>query len=105
MLDEPNANLDSEGEAALLQAIRDAKARGAIVIMIAHRAGALAVCDKVLLLQGRAATGVRSARRGAAQVGAAAVQPGFQPAAQPAAASSMTASLKIVGDTAPGGKR
>jgi PrtD family type I secretion system ABC transporter len=51
VLDEPNANLDGEGEAALLQAIRDASARGAIVILIAHRAGMLAVCEKVLVLR------------------------------------------------------
>jgi ABC-type protease/lipase transport system fused ATPase/permease subunit len=50
VLDEPNANLDGDGEAALLQAIRDAKSRGAIVILIAHRAGLLSVCDKVLVL-------------------------------------------------------
>jgi ATP-binding cassette subfamily C protein len=50
VLDEPNANLDGDGEGALLQAIRDAKARGAIVILIAHRAGLLSVCDKVLVL-------------------------------------------------------
>jgi PrtD family type I secretion system ABC transporter len=50
VLDEPNANLDGDGEAALLQAIRDAKARGDIVILIAHRAAMLAVCDKVLVL-------------------------------------------------------
>jgi PrtD family type I secretion system ABC transporter len=51
VLDEPNASLDGEGEAALLQAIRDAKARGAIVILIAHRSGMLSVCDKVLVLR------------------------------------------------------
>jgi ATP-binding cassette subfamily C protein len=50
LLDEPNANLDGDGESALLQAIRDAKARGAIVILIAHRAAMLAVCDKLLVL-------------------------------------------------------
>ena len=50
VLDEPNANLDGDGEGALLQAIRDAKARGAIVILIAHRAGLLSVCDKLLVL-------------------------------------------------------
>jgi ATP-binding cassette subfamily C protein len=51
VLDEPNANLDGEGEAALLRAIGDAKARGAIVILIAHRTAMLAVCDKVLVLR------------------------------------------------------
>jgi PrtD family type I secretion system ABC transporter len=51
VLDEPNANLDGEGEAALLEAIRNAKARGAIVVLITHRTGLLAVCDKVLILR------------------------------------------------------
>jgi len=51
VLDEPNASLDSEGEVALLQALREAKARGAIVILITHRAGLLSVCDKVLVLR------------------------------------------------------
>jgi ABC-type protease/lipase transport system fused ATPase/permease subunit len=52
VLDEPHANLDNEGEQALTQAIENAKARQAIVIMIAHRSSALAACDKVLLLAG-----------------------------------------------------
>jgi len=51
VLDEPNANLDGDGEAALLRAIHDAKLRGAIVVLIAHRAAMLAVCDKLLVLR------------------------------------------------------
>jgi ATP-binding cassette, subfamily C, type I secretion system permease/ATPase len=101
VLDEPNANLDSEGEAALLQAIRDAKARGAIVIMIAHRAGALAVCDKVLVLR----DGLQQAFGPRDEVLRKLAPQAPQPAAQPAAAASMTGSLKIVGETGPGGKR
>ena len=54
VLDEPNSNLDSEGEAALLQAITDVKARGAIVILIAHRPTVLSVCDQILVLGNRA---------------------------------------------------
>jgi ATP-binding cassette subfamily C protein len=50
VLDEPNSNLDGEGEAALQQAIVDLKARGAIVVLIAHRPSALSACDKVLVL-------------------------------------------------------
>jgi ATP-binding cassette subfamily C protein len=50
VLDEPNSNLDAEGDVALHQAIEKAKARGAIVVMIAHRPSALAACDKVLVL-------------------------------------------------------
>jgi ABC-type protease/lipase transport system fused ATPase/permease subunit len=50
VLDEPNSNLDNEGEAALRQAIFDLKARGAIVVLIAHRPSVLAACDNVLVL-------------------------------------------------------
>ena len=50
VLDEPNSNLDNEGEAALHQAVINLKARGAIVVLIAHRPVTLAVCDKVLVL-------------------------------------------------------
>ena len=50
VLDEPHANLDAEGEAALMEAIENAKTRKAIVIIIAHRPAALAACDKVLVL-------------------------------------------------------
>ncbi|MBN8977050.1 MAG: type I secretion system permease/ATPase [Rhizobiales bacterium] len=48
LLDEPNSNLDSEGENALREAIRQAKVRGAIVIIIAHRSMILTACDKIL---------------------------------------------------------
>jgi ATP-binding cassette subfamily C protein len=50
VLDEPSSNLDSEGETALQQAIVALKARGAIVVLIAHRPAALSACDKVLVL-------------------------------------------------------
>jgi ATP-binding cassette subfamily C protein len=51
LLDEPNAHLDAEGEAQLLRTIAAAKARGAAVVMIAHRTSVLAVSDKILLLR------------------------------------------------------
>ncbi|MDX2265714.1 MAG: type I secretion system permease/ATPase [Hyphomicrobiales bacterium] len=55
VLDEPNANLDQEGEQALRRAILTVKARGATVILIAHHTSILGVCDKLLVLQnGRA---------------------------------------------------
>lgn len=50
VLDEPNASLDAEGEAALVGAIRDVKGRGGICVVIAHRAAALATADLVLVL-------------------------------------------------------
>lgn len=51
VLDEPNSNLDAEGETALAEAIRSVRARGGIAIVVAHRPSALAALDKVALLQ------------------------------------------------------
>ena len=54
VLDEPNAHLDDAGEAALLQSLRQLKARGATVFLVTHRPGALALADQLLvLLEGR----------------------------------------------------
>jgi ATP-binding cassette subfamily C protein len=50
VLDEPNSNLDSEGEQALGAAILGVRARGGIVIVIAHRPSALAGVDQVLVM-------------------------------------------------------
>ena len=50
VLDEPNSSLDSDGESALGAAIANAKQRGAIVIIIAHRRSLLAACNKLLVL-------------------------------------------------------
>ncbi|MCX5493762.1 type I secretion system permease/ATPase [Kaistia dalseonensis] len=52
VLDEPNSNLDGEGEVALLEAVRAARSRGAIVVLMTHRPAAVAICNKVLLLAG-----------------------------------------------------
>lgn len=51
VLDEPNSNLDAEGEAALDAAIAAIRARGAIVALVAHRPAALRHVNKVLVLQ------------------------------------------------------
>jgi PrtD family type I secretion system ABC transporter len=51
IMDEPNSNLDSEGEQALNDAIRAIKARGGIVIMVAHRPSALAAVDFLAVIQ------------------------------------------------------
>jgi PrtD family type I secretion system ABC transporter len=54
VLDEPNSNLDAEGEAALDRAIRASMARGAAVVVVAHRPSALvAIQDILVLSEGR----------------------------------------------------
>lgn len=51
ILDEPNANLDSQGDEALNNAIRHIKRMGNTLILITHRPQTLALVDKVLILQ------------------------------------------------------
>lgn len=50
VLDEPNANLDTEGEQALTRAIQTMRAAKSIVIVISHRTSALAALDMALVL-------------------------------------------------------
>jgi PrtD family type I secretion system ABC transporter len=50
VLDEPNSNLDAQGDAALNHAIATAKNRGAVVILVAHRPSALFEIDILLWL-------------------------------------------------------
>ncbi|MER8827800.1 type I secretion system permease/ATPase [Mesorhizobium sp. M0938] len=50
ILDEPNSNLDSEGEVALSAAIQGVRARGGIAVVVAHRPSALASLDQVLVM-------------------------------------------------------
>ncbi|MNT44232.1 Type I secretion system ATP-binding protein PrsD [compost metagenome] len=50
VLDEPNSNLDTQGEAALATAIAQMKAQGRTVVLVTHRSAALAQADKLLVL-------------------------------------------------------
>ena len=51
VLDEPNANLDDVGEAALVRAVEALKAAGRTVFLITHRPGIVAVADRLLILR------------------------------------------------------
>jgi PrtD family type I secretion system ABC transporter len=56
VLDEPNSNLDAEGENALIRALLLARERGVTTIIIAHRARVLTSVDRLMLLtEGRVA--------------------------------------------------
>jgi ATP-binding cassette subfamily C protein len=50
ILDEPNANLDSAGEEALLRAIQNLKAVMTTVVIITHKINILAAVDKILIM-------------------------------------------------------
>jgi ABC-type protease/lipase transport system fused ATPase/permease subunit len=51
VLDEPDANLDAAGEAALLEAIADMKSRGTTVIVVSHNPVLMAAVDRILVLK------------------------------------------------------
>jgi ABC-type protease/lipase transport system fused ATPase/permease subunit len=94
VLDEPNSNLDREGEKALQQAIRDLKARGAILVLIAHRTATLAECDKVLFL----AKGTQQAFGPREEI----LRKALSPPVSPAATASH---LKVVSEATERGER
>ena len=50
VLDEPNASLDAEGEAALLQAIEQLKKNKCTVVLVTHKTKILSVMDKLLVM-------------------------------------------------------
>ncbi len=51
VLDEPNSNLDADGEQALAEAIGEVRARGGVAVVIAHRPSALGVVDLMLVMR------------------------------------------------------
>lgn len=50
VLDEPNSNLDAEGESSLLDALRRARTRGCTIVMIGHRPSILVDADFIAVL-------------------------------------------------------
>ena len=50
VLDEPNSNLDHDGDAALTAAIRGVRRRGGIVVVVTHRPAALAGLDQIAVM-------------------------------------------------------
>lgn len=51
VLDEPNSNLDAEGDEALAYAVSALRQSGSVVVVMAHRPSAIAAVDKILMLK------------------------------------------------------
>jgi ATP-binding cassette subfamily C exporter for protease/lipase len=97
VLDEPNSSLDEAGDAALNNALRGLKARGATVVVMTHRTSVLGAMDKVLLLVDGAqqAFGPREEVLAALQKAQAQSQPQAQARQAPAAASVPANTLSV----------
>lgn len=89
VLDEPNSALDADGEAALNQTILNAKARGAAVLIIAHRTGILNIADRLLVLRDGQVERIGPRAEVIAQMAAAQAQPAQKPA-QPTHANAIS---------------
>ena len=50
VLDEPNSNLDSMGEKALVSCIQELKSMGKTIVLVTHKSNLLALSDKTLML-------------------------------------------------------
>lgn len=107
VLDEPNSNLDADGERALTGAIASVRARGGVVIVVAHRPSALAAVDQVLVLRDGMiqVIGPRDAvlrELAAPQPAVEAAQPAAQAPAPAAAAASVAGApqpvFRVVGE-------
>lgn len=51
ILDEPNAHLDAEGDAALIATLQQLKGEGRTILIVSHKLGILQVIDKMLVLR------------------------------------------------------
>ena len=80
VLDEPDAHLDAAGAAALDRAIAELKARDRATVIVAHRPGAFARCDLVLLMERRQASLMTRAANAGTADGNGAMEPDRAPA-------------------------
>ncbi len=51
VLDEPNSNLDEEGEIRLMHSLKRLKLAGKTIVLVAHRPSVLAVVDEIMVMQ------------------------------------------------------
>jgi ATP-binding cassette subfamily C protein EexD len=50
VLDEPNSNLDQDGDAALMKTLEEMKHKARTIVIVTHRSNVLALADKILVL-------------------------------------------------------
>jgi ATP-binding cassette subfamily C protein len=81
VLDEPNSNLDADGDVALGTAIRSVRQRGGMAVVIAHRPAALQYLDQVMVLAEGMVQAVGPKEEVLARMTRGAPQPGPNPAA------------------------
>ena len=51
ILDEPNSNLDAEGDQQLIQTLEELKTRGRTIMIVAHRLSVLPIVDRLMVIQ------------------------------------------------------
>jgi ATP-binding cassette subfamily C protein/ATP-binding cassette subfamily C protein EexD len=78
VLDEPNANLDAEGEDALVRAVQTLKKDGHTVILISHKPSLLSAVDRIMVLQDGRLTDYDEADKVMAKFGFAAQRPAIR---------------------------
>jgi PrtD family type I secretion system ABC transporter len=91
VLDEPNANLDAEGDEALRAALRTLKARGTTVIVVGHRPALMASLDKIAVLKDGAVVAFAAAAALLPQLAASAAPGHRKPTATPVTALGVVA--------------
>jgi PrtD family type I secretion system ABC transporter len=91
VLDEPNSNLDSVGEQALVACLQELKKRGKTIVLVTHKANLLALSDKTVMLVNGSVEKFGNTRELFAQQ-----QAPQAPAAQPAAAQTADGETPIV---------
>lgn len=78
VLDEPNANLDAEGEDALVRAVTTLKQEGHTIIMISHKPSLLQAVDKIMVMQNGQISEFGDSAEVMAKFGAAAPKPAIR---------------------------
>lgn len=82
LLDEPNAHLDVNGEAALMNTLAELRKQGVAIVVSTHRPSLLHVADRMLLVRNGTVTAINQPAPGSAQKSPAAVTPTAAPTVQ-----------------------